>query len=166
MTRKEFVIHHAKELLKKGLNVIAVDAHKKAIAAWKDFTEDLISESALEKQINSDKAEGIAVICGQVSGNLEVIDFDLKNDISGTLTERYFALIPEDLKQKLYVVRTKSGGFHFYYRCEVIENNQKLASRPPTEQEKKDTPHLKQVVLIETRGNGGYVVAPPSSGYT
>jgi hypothetical protein len=165
MTRKEFLIHEAKKLLSKGINVIAVDGHKKAAFAWKCFSEDLIAETTLINQINSEKAEGIAIICGCVSGGLEVIDFDLKYDISGDLMERYNKSIPEYLLEKLHVVRTKSKGFHYYYRCEVVEGNKKLASRPATPEELKDTPHLKQLVLIETRGNNGYVVAPPSDGY-
>lgn len=159
------LIHEAKKLLSKGINVIAVDGHKKAAFAWKAFTEDLIAETTLINQINSEKAEGIAVICGGVSGGLEVIDFDLKYDISGDLMARYNSLIPEELLKKLYIVRTKSNGFHYYYRCEVVEGNKKLAARPATPEELKDTPHLKQLVLIETRGNNGYVVAPPSDGY-
>ena len=66
----------------------------------------------------------------------------------------------------MYVVQTKSGGYHVYYRCEQIEGNMKLANRPATPEEIKATPHLKEVVLIETRGEGGYVIAPPTDGYT
>jgi hypothetical protein len=165
MTRKEFLINEAKKLLGLGFNVIAVDAMKKAVFAWKDFTEDKITEKNLTDQINSDKANGLAIICGAISGNLEVVDFDLKHDISGDLMSRYNALVPEDLLKRLHIVKTKSGGFHYYYKCEVIEGNKKLASRPTTPEELKDTPHQKQVVLIETRGNSGYVVAPPSDGY-
>ncbi|MEO7535850.1 MAG: bifunctional DNA primase/polymerase [Ferruginibacter sp.] len=165
MNRKEFLLGHATKLLSEGLSVIAVDGHKKAISAWKMFTEDRITTTELERQINSDKANGIAIICGAISGNLEVIDFDLKHDITGDLMERYIKLIDPVLKNKLRIVKTSSGGYHWYYKCEVIEGNKKLASRPPTPEELKDTPHLKKLVLIETRGNNGYVVAPPSDGY-
>jgi hypothetical protein len=165
MTRPEFLIQAANTLMLDGLNVIAVDKSKKAIYSWKEFTIDKISTAHLTEQINNDKAAGIAVICGAISGGLEVIDFDLKYDLTGTLMQRYKALVPAEIIKKLRIVRTKSGGFHFYYRCEVIEGNKKLASRPPTPEEKKDTPHLKQLVLIETRGENGYVVAPPSDGY-
>lgn len=166
MNRKEFLIITAKNYLAEGLNVIAVDGQKKAIAAWKMYAEDLITVKALEDQINSDKAEGIATICGAVSGNMEVMDFDLKYDITGNLMANYKALIPAEIMNKLRIIETRSGGFHWLYRCEVIEGNQKLASRPATPSEIKDSPHLKQLVLIETRGEGGYVVAPPTDGYT
>jgi hypothetical protein len=165
MTKKEALLFTAKKLLTKDLNVIAVDGHKKAVSAWKDYTVDRISEAALESQIANDRTEGIAIICGAISNNLEVIDFDLKNDVTGKLWVLFLSLLPEELKKKLYIVSTKSGGYHIYLRCEVIGKNTKLASRPATPEEIKETPHVKQVVLIETRGEGGYVVAPPSAGY-
>lgn len=140
MQVKAGLLETANELLSKGLNIIAVDKQKKAIAAWKTFTEDRITPKALTDQINSDKAEGIAVICGGVSGGLEVIDFDLKNDISGNLMKRFNALIPSDLLKRFLIIKTRSNGFHYYYRCEVIEGNKKLASREPTQQELKDNP--------------------------
>lgn len=166
MNKREFLAREAKKLLSEGLNVIAVDAFKRAVFTWKPFSVDMINENVLMQQLQAPKAEGIAVICGAVSGGLEVIDFDLKNDVTGTLYQRYCDLIPAELRGKLRIVETRSGGYHLYYRCEQIESNKKLASRPATDKELKETPHQKQLVLIETRGNGGYVVAPPSEGYT
>lgn len=166
MNKKEFLLQEAINLLNKGLNVIAVDASKRALFTWKPFQTDTITEDVLTNQIYSAKAEGIAVICGGVSGGLEVIDFDLKNDLSGDLFQRYCSLIPSDLYNRLRIITTRSGGYHIYYRCEVIEGNKKLASRPATAKELKDTPHQKQLCIIETRGQNGYVVAPPSEGYS
>lgn len=165
MNRKEFLINQATKLLNEGLSVIAVDGYKKSVFAWKDFTEDRITEKALADQINNEKAFGVAVICGAVSGGLEVIDFDLKYDLTGDLMKRYNEKIPEALLNRLRIIKTTSGGFHYYYRCEEIEGNKKLAARPATPEELKASPHLKQLVLIETRGTNGYVVAPPTDGY-
>jgi len=55
------------------------------------------------------------------------------------------------------VVQTPSGGYHVYYRSPVVTGNQKLAVDP-------DKPNG-TYTLIETRGAGGYVLAPPSEGY-
>ena len=147
-----------------NLSVIATGETKRAIMAWKEYQTRIATDEELQKQFAHPKVKGVAVICGAVSGNLEVIDIDLKNDTTGTLYERLKAEIGS-LISKLYIVRTRSGGYHFYYRCESIEGNIKLASRPATESEQKDNPHVKQVVLIETRGEGGYVIAPPTEGY-
>lgn len=150
--------------LKNNVSVIATGDNKRAIMPWKEYQSRFATEQELSVQFNHERCKGLAVICGAVSGGLEVIDVDLKYDVSGNLWERLKESCP--IINDLYVVQTKSGGYHIYYRCEQIEGNQKLANRPPTEQEKKDTPHLKEVVLIETRGEGGYVIAPPTDGYT
>lgn len=101
-------------------------------------------------------AEGIAIIEGKVSGSLEVIDVDCKHDPTGTLWERYQALIEAALPElypRLVIATTRTKGYHIYYRCQEIEGNQKLANLANKE------------VIIETRGEGGYVVAHPTGGY-
>jgi hypothetical protein len=115
---------------------------------------------------NTTKAKGIAVICGAVSGNLEVIDVDCKYGIKWEEYEAKILDAHPELYGRLKIIRTKSNGYHIYYRCESIEGNQKLAERPATDDEKFINPNAKQFVLIETRGEAGYVIAPPSEGYT
>lgn len=162
------LIRTAKALVKKGISVVATDNNKRAIISWKKFQETLPTPEELESQFQSEKAKGIAIICGQVSGNLEVIDVDTKYDTTGTLFEELTAAIHDvskELSDKLMIVQTKSGGYHIYYRCSVIHGNQKLAQRPATAEEIKENPNEKVLVLIETRGEGGYVVAPPTEGY-
>ena len=124
-----------------------------------------MSKAEIERSFSFHTVSGIAVICGAVSGNLEVIDIDTKNDVSGTLYQTIIDNIPDLLLGKLKIIQTRSGGYHMYYRCTKIEGNQKFAMRAATEGELKQTPHLSQVVLIESRGEGGYVIAPPSEGY-
>lgn len=158
------MIKSAKFYLSQGLSVIATGDTKRALLPWKEYQSRLATTEEIKIQFNHPKAVGLAVICGAVSGNLEVIDVDLKNDITGTLWQDFTEQI-KDLLPLLYIVQTKSGGYHIYYKCEVIEANQKLARRPATEQELKDNPNIKEIVLIETRGEGGYVIAPPTPGY-
>lgn len=140
----------------------------------------------LFKKHNLSNSEGVGLVCGKLSGNLEVIDIDLKYDITGKLFQRYKNAIhnaDETLLEKLVVQKTQSGGYHFIYRCEKIEGNLKLASRNTTDEEKKKTYELeiekgatteqaekrakndKVRVLLETRGEGGYIMCAPSKGY-
>lgn len=163
------LISAAKGFIKKGISVIATDANKRAIVSWKAYQDHLPSIADIEAHFNSGKAKGLAIICGKVSGNLEVIDVDVKYDTTGTLFENLMSCIYEvskELADKLMIVQTKSGGYHIYYKCKVIAGNQKLAQRPATAEEIKENPNEKVLVLIETRGEGGYVVAPPTEGYT
>jgi hypothetical protein len=152
------------DYLKLGINVIAVNEHKRAIFPWKEYQARMITREEFDKQMSDPKARGVAVICGAVSGGLEVIDIDTKY-ATYDLWEAIKAKIPSELMEMLYVVRTRSGGVHIYYKCEVIEGNQKLANRELSTLEKKASPHLKTLTIIETRGEGGYVVAPPTQGY-
>ena len=92
---------------------------------------------------------GIGIICGSVSGGLEVLDFDN----GGSAFGRWKAGIPPELFNKLIIERTPSGGFHCYYRAPNIEGSKKLAMT----QDDKTT--------IETRGKGGFVKCSPSDGY-
>jgi putative DNA primase/helicase len=61
-----------------------------------------------------------------------------------------------DIVAGLPVVKTPSGGWHVFYRCQEIGGNSKIAIDPSREKK----------TLIETRGQGGYVVAvgsPPGA---
>ena len=97
---------------------------------------------------------------------------------------------PELLK-KLLVQKTKSGGYHLVYRCQKISGNLKLANRPTTDEERhqtyleaynaelsnskpeddarkkaeKSASNDKVRVLLETRGEGGYIMCYPTPGY-
>lgn len=115
---------------------------------------------------NFDNAHGIGLVCGAISGNVEAIDIDCKYDITGTLFIRYkiaISLADKNLLKKLVVQKTRSNGYHFIYRCEKIEGNKKLANREATDEEKKSGDKFK--VLIETRGDRGYIAIAETPGY-
>lgn len=112
-----------------------------------------------------EKSFGIGIVCGQLSGGLECIDFDNHfGDAKQVMSD--FLQIEEvkDVyqKYKLPIQSTTSGGFHLLYRCSVIAGNQKLASRPKFDSTSKK---YKKDVLIETRGEGGYFCIDPTPGY-
>ena len=99
------------------------------------------------------------------SGNLEALDFDCPAtyrafvDLAiaaglGELVERIEAGSLEE---------TPGGGRHWFYRCDEIAGNTKLARRLKRREEMRDE-HDTIAPLIETRGQGGYIVAAPSNG--
>ena len=139
------------------LSVLPIKENKRPdMDSWKALQERSLQVSELETYFKPSVA-GIGIVCGKVSGGLEVIDVDTKNDSTGKLAEELFNLLETYLYEETYsslvVVSTRSGGLHIYYRCDVIAGNLKLAEK------------LNKEVLIETRGEGGYVVAPPTQGY-
>lgn len=146
------------------------------------------------KKYDLSNTAAVGLVCGKLSGGLEVIDIDLKYDITGKLFQRYKKLIhetDENILNKLVVQKTKSGGYHFIYRCSVIDGNLKLANRNTTSAEREETyrknyqsaiakgkteSEADQLakrssendnvrVLLETRGEGGYIMCYPSKGY-
>lgn len=156
---------HYREL---GLSVIATDALKQSLVRWKDFQTNPASMAQLTRMFNYPGAFGLAVVTGKVSGNLEVIDIDSKYDLEGGLLERLCSVTKiknVGLIDRLVMAQSRSGGYHFYYRCQDAGPNQTLARRPTTEEEKAVHPKEKVKVLIETRGQGGYIIVPPTPGY-
>jgi hypothetical protein len=139
--------------LKHGFNVIPVNQDKTPACDWKHFQNNKIEELGLFT------TDCIGVVCGRISDNLEVLDFD---NHGGTAMENLSNFLGHELikpiyeKYKLPVVQTQSKGYHIYYRCDKIEGNQKLAMV---------NLYGKPDAIIETRGEGGYVLAPPTKGY-
>ncbi len=120
---------------------------------WRMFQERQPTLAELHAWFVTGGADAIAIIGGRVSGNLEILDFD-----DPTTLEPWEALVNShapDLLSYLPLVQTPSGGWHVYYQAVEIAGNQKLAVDPVRE----------KPTLIETRGEGGYALAPPSVGY-
>lgn len=106
-----------------------------AIDAWKEFQTRYATDEELVKWF-SDGKRNIGIVTGKLSG-LTVVDFD---------TAEAIELAKEKGFPKGPLVKT-ARGFHAYCRYEEGHRNfQKKAGLPG----------------IDLRGEGGYVVAPPS----
>lgn len=130
----------------KGLNlsIIPVSSQKIPFKPWAQFQKEL---APINYWYNHYVKEGtIGIITGKISGNLEIIDVDVKNDSKRTIMTEYSDIIPDELLKRLLIQTTPNNGFHLIYRCPdaEIEANQKLALDVTGE------------VIIETRGKGGY----------
>ena len=124
---------------------------QKLKATWKPFQSRLATEDELQRW----SCKGIAIVCGAISGSLEVIDND-----APALWDEWCELVKSHapgLFDRLVIIRTPRGGHHVLYKCATIGGNQKLAQRPVV---KDGKPSLD--VLWETRGEAGYVIAPGS----
>ncbi len=102
--------------------------------------------------------------------DVEGLDFDNKGAPDAeTLYQAWRQLVEQQapgLAARLLCERTPRGGYHLVWRCDEIEGNQKLATRPPTPEEAAAQPKLISITLIETRGKGGQFQVAPSAGYT
>lgn len=138
-----------------GLHIIPVDDKKRPYkTTWKEFIEKQTKEDVL--RLFKNECYGIALICTK---DIEVIDFDLKNDETGQVFTKYAELQKNDpfsILKSVCVQSTQSKGFHFIYKTESAEGNQKLANQIHDD---------KSLVVIETRGLGGYIVLYPTPGY-
>ena len=126
------------------------EAEKRKKPSWKPFQEARPTQEQVQSWFGNGTARGIALVHGRVSGNSEVLDFDKPG-----LYEQFKDVCREqgltDVLESLTLIETPSGGRHLLYRClEPVAGNQKLAEAPDRK------------TLIETRGEGGYTVAPGS----
>lgn len=154
----------ARRYVDAGASVVPItaDGSKMPLIKWKEFQLRIASDDEMRRWWRY--PSGIGIICGKISGNLEVIDNDAPE-----LWKEYCELIEShdpELYKRLVVIETPSGGKHLPYRCEEIGANQKLAMRAVEVSEqtpgaKKDGNRwIKLEVLFETRGEGGLIVAP------
>jgi hypothetical protein len=178
-------MHNIKEIslgyLQAGLCVLPANVQLKfaALSGWKQYQQRLPYDSELQSWFSGSN-NGICIVAGKVSGNLEMIDFDLQ----AQAYQRWYDLVQSQspgLIDKLVIERSQSGGLHVIYRCETeICGNMKLAQQKvtvPSEAEAevcgknykprkdKDGDWFILLTLIETRGEGGLFLCAPSAGY-
>lgn len=148
---------------RSGLSVIPIQpGTKKSRIKWEKYQRELMVDAEIRSYFDADQ-NWLAVVCGPVSGNLEVLDFDCPDKIVGQksvppMWAPFCKLLKEhghtDLLKKLVAIQTQSGGMHLVYRCpESIAGNTKLAH------------NKSHAVTIETRGAGGYFLTDPTPGY-
>lgn len=121
---------------------------------WEPYQHERPTQAEIDRWVNSG-IQSIAIVAGAISGGVEVLDFDNRQD--ETWFEQWRTIAGDPIKRYgLALQATGGGGFQVAWRCEEIEGNQKLAWIPAAEEASG------KKVMIETRGEGGYFLAPPS----
>lgn len=131
------------------VHLIPVNSDKTPACKWKDYQESQTEEDI--KRLFSRPCWGMAMLTGV--GYLEVIDIDSKHwEGSIPLHDDYITTVGGLLSAPIVAQKTISGGMHLLYRSYMVEGNLKLAKSNGK-------------TVIETRGEGGYVVVAPTPGY-
>jgi hypothetical protein len=128
---------HAEKYLEMDLSVFPCgkDDGKKPLVTWKSFQAKFPSQKAIYNWYDDFPDANVAIVTGKLS-NLTVVDCD-NPDISQ-------ADLLKDYGDTPLIARTPSGGYHLYYAYNGESNTQD------------------KIQKIDIKGQGGYVVAPPS----
>jgi len=121
-----------------GLNILPLDGKRPKIAEWRRWIDERQSHRLIWDWVNRYDLlnQNIGIICGRVSGGLVVVDLDGLDAV-----QEYEQRFPH-LTDTLTIVTGSGKGKHLYYVCE-------------------DTSTVR-MKGFEVRGDGTYVVAPPS----
>src|SRR5262245_8013898 len=150
-----------------GVSTIPILANgtKPPACRWAPFQARLPQLGDLERWWSNDHGWGLAVICGAVSGNLELIELEgraMDPDAMARMEDLIISRGAGDTWNLLmspegYSEWSPSGGLHLLYRVSdhPVPGNTKLA---------QDDTKPNPLVLAETRGEGGYVIVAPSGG--
>jgi hypothetical protein len=147
----------ARAYLSAGLCVLPARRAEKrpAVGRWKQYQTRLPTEAELSAWM-ANNPDAVCILCGQASGNAEILDFDAGGEKFEAWCAKVRAAAP-GLLERLVLSRTQSDGRHAAYRyIAAVSGNLKLAQRKVGD---------KIVTLIETRGEGGLFLSAPTAGY-
>lgn len=157
------VYHTALRAYHAGINVIPVcaDGSKRpALDGWKVYQRRRVTLGEITRWFQRSE-RGIAVVTGEISGNLEALDIDSPETYRAWLERIREHSLLRSVYERIaggYLEATPGGGRHLLYRCETIGRNQTLARKPLANAQGYQT-------LIETRGAGGLLIIAPSDGH-
>lgn len=125
------MLNAALNYIKKNISIIPVGKNKRPLIEWKQYQQTMADEKTVRQWFKDFPDMQIAIVTGKIS-NLIVVDID---DPAMDLS-----WLPETA-----VVKTGSGGFHYYYQYTgAFPNKARIREN------------------IDIRADGGYVLAPPS----
>jgi KaiC/GvpD/RAD55 family RecA-like ATPase len=145
------------------------DGTKAPEGRWKDYQTTRPTRAEVDEWFR-DGHPGLGIICGTVSNNFEMLEIEGRFVAEHGIQALIDAMVAADLLDLYFrltdaTVTTPSGGRHFNYRVDgPVGGNTKIARRPATAEELAANPQDRVKTLIETRGEGGFIVTAPSHG--
>lgn len=147
-------------------NVNPAERSKRPAGGWERYQTTRPTVDQLRKWYSGETPRtGIGIVCGAVSGGLEMFEFEGRAVDEGMFTAFLDAMEGAgfgDVMHRIiagYSEITPSGGYHLLYRCTEIAGNTVLAAYVEDVEGKP-----KRKPLIETRGEGGYTIVAPTHG--
>lgn len=130
------------------------------LGSWRAYQQTPPTVDELLGWFGGTATDGIGVLTGAISGNLEMVELEGRAVAAGALNELVDLASDNGILELLdrvregYLESTPSGGIHLLYRVTggEVRRNTKLARDEDRQ------------VLAESRGEGGFVVVAPSFG--
>ena len=147
-----------------GVSIIPIMANqtKRPAIRWSPYQATIPTLGEVDQWWGNGKPYGLALICGAVSGNLEMVEVEgraMGSDSMGEVINRMDELGAGHVWDRLngpdgYSEMSPSGGLHLLYRIvdHEVPGNEKIAQDED------------QLCLAETRGRGGYCIVAPTPG--
>lgn len=124
------------------IKVFPCNPEKKPLVKWKERATSEIEQ--IKSWWTEHPSAMIGLPCGSVNGVI-VLDIDVKNGQDGF---KNLAMKGHEIPPGAFEVKTPSGGSHFYFTLregELVRNSASTIAKG-----------------VDVRGEGGYVIAPPS----
>ncbi len=141
------------------------DGSKMPLGKWGTYQDRLPTRAEVEAWWTQDPKRGIVLICGKVSGNLEMTEVEGSHADGVSLDKlvaecdaRDITWLWEKLNHEGYAEFSANGGIHTMYRVSdhPVPGNTKIAMNRNVKGEPK-------ITYAETRGEHGYVVVAPTT---
>lgn len=141
----EWILDAALDYAAAGYSVIPVRSDKTPYTphGLKDASQD---PDTIRKWWETWPDANVAIACGRVSGNLVVLDVDMKNGKNGKRSIEIWEAEHGDFPATV-MANTPSGGMHYFFRVE-----------DPSQY--KNT--VEAIPAVDIRGDGAYVLVYPS----
>lgn len=167
LTKDNLHLEAALTWLEQGFSVIPSegDGSKKPLVKWNEFQDRLPTRTEVEAWWSKHPERGIILICGNISGNLEMTEVEGSHADGASLDKliaecdkRDITWLWDMLNRDGYAEFSANGGIHTMYRVSdhPVPGNTKLAMNKNIKGDPK-------ITYAETRGEHGYVVVAPTT---
>jgi len=165
------ILTFALEATRSGLRVLPPreDGSKAPDAGeWKQCMTTRATEAEV-RDFYANGRTGLGIVCGAVSGGLEMFEFEgraIDAGVADAFIDAADACGLRPLVDRIalgYTEATPSGGLHWLFRTESPVSTT-LARRRATDEEMAEDPDKRVKLLMETKGEGGFTITAPSHG--